>query len=715
MGFTILNPLLLFFGLFISVPVIIHLFHRRRYKEVKWAAMEFLLKSQKKSRSMLKLRYLLLLLFRCLAVAFVVLAISQPLIKAPSFPGIKGKSAAYAAIILDNSYSMSEKQGNKDLFDIAKQKASEITGLLRQGDSVSVIASGWKAKAVIKEPTYQLSAAKKVLEDLKIGNSGNDLGGALQIAAELIKNSKEASKEIYIISDCQASMFREAGNDIKNVFSELSGKVSIFLVKTGGANPGNNAITGINFSREVVDTVLPVRITAEVANYSKKDVLDCVADLYINDRLRDSKRLVIRSGRAEPVAFYHKFSATGINTGYIEISADPLLLDNRAYFCVSIRGSVPVLIVDGKPSKRKFGGESGFLSFAFSPYGPEDIGKKKVISSSVCDYSSFNINQLSGNKAVILSNVSYLPEEMVLPLDTYVRNGNGVLFFAGDLVNPGYYNSRFYKEKSGILPCFLGSKVEPEKEGDTFFIDKINTGHPLMSKFKEKEIKELKKTRFGSFYELKADLSDPSVSVLAVFNNGMPAVVSKKCGKGNTVIIATGANRRWSDLVIKPMFLPLLYETVYYLSSGTEERRNLKIADKIKRIMPFGTSQDVKLFTPGGKQAVYKSSVNPEGRIMEYEDTLEAGFYKLLFRDEYDYYAINLETKSESDTERAKKEYIMKLATAERFVFIDAEADAKELILQGRHGIGIWKELLLIAVLMLAVESYLAYRFGKRV
>ena len=715
MGLTILNPFLLFLGAFIAIPILIHMFHRRRFKEVKWAAMEFLLKSQKKSKSMLKLRHLLLLLLRCLAIALVVLAMSQPLIKTPSFSGVKGQAATFAVVIIDNSYSMNVKQGNSTLFFSAKEKAADIVGMLKQGDSVSVITTGWKAKAVIKEPTYQLSVAKKELENLKIGSSGNDLGGALQIAAGLIKNSKEAAKEIYIISDCQATMFREAEGDIKTVFADLSGKVSIFLVKAGNENPGNNAILGVNFSRDIVDTVMPVRITADVTNYSGKDVLDCVADLYINDRLRDSKRMVIRAGRTEPAAFYHKFSDTGVNTGYIEISADPLPLDNKVYFALNIRGSVPVLIVDGKPSKKKFAGESGFLSFAFSPYGPEDIGKKKIISASVCEYSTFNINQLGENKAVILSNVTYIPEDMVLPLENYVKSGNGALFFAGDLVNPQYYNSRFYKEKSGILPCLIGAKVLPKKEGDTFFIDKINMEHPLMAKFKESEIKELKKTRFGSFFELRTDISDPSVTVLASFNNGMPAIVAKKSGRGNAVIIATGANRRWSDLVIKPMFLPLLYETVYYLSSGAEEKRNLKIGEKIKRVAAFGNSQAAKLFTPDGKQAGYKSSVNAEGRVMEYEDTFDPGFYKLLLQDKYDYYAVNLETKYESDTERAKKEYIMKIAPKERFVFIEEEADAKSMIAQGRNGIGIWKELIFLTVLILAAESFLAYRFGKRV
>jgi len=67
-------------------------------------------------------------------------------------------------------------------------------------------------------------------------------------------------------------------------------------------------------------------------------------------------------------------------------------------------------------------------------------------------------------------------------------------------------------------------------------------------------------------------------------------------------------------LVIKPMFLPLMYELVYYLSNGTEEKRNLKVGEKLSRTVSFGEGFSAKLYTPDNKQAVCKSSVSPEGR-----------------------------------------------------------------------------------------------------
>src|SRR3954449_6989430 len=53
----------------VSVPIIIHLINRMRFKRMRWAAMEFLLKAQKRNRRRLIIEQLLLLALRCLLVA----------------------------------------------------------------------------------------------------------------------------------------------------------------------------------------------------------------------------------------------------------------------------------------------------------------------------------------------------------------------------------------------------------------------------------------------------------------------------------------------------------------------------------------------------------------------------------------------------------------------------------------------------------------------
>src|SRR6059058_1433108 len=55
-------------GALISSPILIHLINRMRFKRIRWAAMEFLLKSQKRNRRKLIIEQLILLALRCLLV-----------------------------------------------------------------------------------------------------------------------------------------------------------------------------------------------------------------------------------------------------------------------------------------------------------------------------------------------------------------------------------------------------------------------------------------------------------------------------------------------------------------------------------------------------------------------------------------------------------------------------------------------------------------------
>src|SRR4051794_28016104 len=64
-------------GLLISAPIIIHLINRMRFKRLRWAAMEFLLKAQKKMRRKLIIEQLILLLLRILLVLLAGLLLAR--------------------------------------------------------------------------------------------------------------------------------------------------------------------------------------------------------------------------------------------------------------------------------------------------------------------------------------------------------------------------------------------------------------------------------------------------------------------------------------------------------------------------------------------------------------------------------------------------------------------------------------------------------------
>src|SRR5213595_167835 len=116
------------------LPLLIHLINMMRHKRVKWAAMEFLLQSYKKHRKLIWLKQLLLLLARMAAVALVVAMLAQ-LKTRDQWLAIFGGRVTHHYVVLDDSYSMSDRVAGASAMDAAKQILGAIIGRATQEDS----------------------------------------------------------------------------------------------------------------------------------------------------------------------------------------------------------------------------------------------------------------------------------------------------------------------------------------------------------------------------------------------------------------------------------------------------------------------------------------------------------------------------------------------------------------------------------------------------
>ena len=123
-------PLMFWLGLIaIASPIIIHLLNRRRFKIVDWAAMEFLLNANKKNRRRIQLENIILLILRCIAIFLLGFLLARPFF--PNDVAFLGENQQFERIVvLDDSFSMNVRTGNKTIFDTAKEKVKEFLFLL---------------------------------------------------------------------------------------------------------------------------------------------------------------------------------------------------------------------------------------------------------------------------------------------------------------------------------------------------------------------------------------------------------------------------------------------------------------------------------------------------------------------------------------------------------------------------------------------------------
>src|SRR5688572_11879318 len=116
------------------VPLLIHLINMMRHRRVRWAAMEFLLASYKKHQKWIWLKQLLLLLARIAAVILVVAMLAQ-LKTRDQWLAIFGGRVTHHYVLLDDSYSMSDRVAGASAMDVARQVISSIVSRAAQEDS----------------------------------------------------------------------------------------------------------------------------------------------------------------------------------------------------------------------------------------------------------------------------------------------------------------------------------------------------------------------------------------------------------------------------------------------------------------------------------------------------------------------------------------------------------------------------------------------------
>src|SRR5438309_983914 len=132
-----------------SLPIIIHLLNRRKFREVPWAAMRFLLAAIRKNQRRVKIEQWLLLAVRTLLVILVVMAMAKPFLESLGAMQLLPGQRTHRVIVLDGSLSMGYTTAEKSRFEQAKALAAQLVRDTRGGDALSVVLMADPPRVVI--------------------------------------------------------------------------------------------------------------------------------------------------------------------------------------------------------------------------------------------------------------------------------------------------------------------------------------------------------------------------------------------------------------------------------------------------------------------------------------------------------------------------------------------------------------------------------------
>lgn len=542
-------------GALISAPIIIHLINRMRFKRIRWAAMEFLLKAQKRNRRRLIIEQLILLALRCLLVALVGLLVLR--FVGFSFADIGSKPALHI-VVLDDTLSMADRwtEGDKELsaFEVALNDVllPKIVGEISKAggnDQLMLVPLSQLALNPAYQPkiygrlnneasmldlgldlfrAYHSRTFVQELLDLKGPNVTKELQNmvsavmvgtgskgrllleptylhapilaGVQKAKAVINDHPEHNITLHILSDFRLrdwalpdaeplhKLLVQMARDRSDLKIRMIDTVHPYRQSGRGGLPlahENIGIVDIRSGTRVAGKDMPVTFTVTLANYSAREA---EINLVIFDDATGTERhdadfspsmpVKIPAGSVDTkVTFELRFNPQikAGETYFAQISArlenaqrgklenDGLVPDNVRHAAVEIRDKVPVLVIDGEGARgRQDNMDSFFLRTAIISvpgasyeidYG-DDLGggvPTKVLERA----------DLMKYPSIFLANVREFTPKQLANLEAYVREGGGVCFFMGPLVNAPYYNKNLYKGGQGLFPAPLKEVYYP--------------------------------------------------------------------------------------------------------------------------------------------------------------------------------------------------------------------------------------------------------------
>jgi hypothetical protein len=588
---------------------------------------------------------------------------------APGQGAIGGRGDAVDAVfVFDTSLSMGARDGGKTRLQRGRAEAQRIIDQLPPHSTVQIISCAGGGETLLgpRSPA-NLDQARGAIEELTTTDLGTDLTAGVARAAEVLERGQSPNKELYVFSDMQKQGWEKNAATLTQILGEIKEKASVILARCGTQAIKNVAVVGITPQSGVPRPGDRVSFAVLVRNTGAEALQDLKVTLSVDgeDKTLEPQLLpYIGPGETKAVALSTRIEKAGLRVLTARVGPDDLDGDNRLDQVVQVRDFVNVLIIDGDYNEREPEKASSFrLAHALSPTRDVDRGsfyfQPRVVparlaspallaKADICILTDVALEPIPGRP------VEVLPDDFVAGLDPFVRQGHGLIIFAGDNVKADPYN-RLLIRKHDVLPLPLGKTIKTAI-GAPLLLNRNSFTLPAFQQFRDdkyyEDVSAIGAWQVIELIEPGRSAKDEPVrkdeqgsSVILRYDTGQPAIAARTIDAGEVLFISTASHFRlaygadgkklaptWSMLPqVGRVFVPLVHTMVNYLMHHQSQAYNVTAGDVLHWYPADTGTRSYTLVHPSGKAVRLGQAQNKGKRLVVTADDLpRAGVYRLV-------------------------------------------------------------------------------------
>ncbi|TWU14312.1 hypothetical protein CA54_31560 [Symmachiella macrocystis] len=627
----------------VAVPVLIHLFNRRRREVVQWGAMQFLSDSLTKKRRIMRVDDLILMLLRALAILMIVAALAQPMVQSQWFGSTAGRDVV---IVIDTSLSMSRELDQGTVFDRAIERANDLLAELSDGDSVRVLLAGnrphWLTSSAAVVDSATTDQLKHALSELEPTLATADLFSAVQMAADAVPASSATSRTIAVLTDGSRHGWQSdataAWTGVERLIEQTAIPTVVNVLELADVDTEwtNISVDQLQTSRKLVGVEDEFTVRAVLTNRGPQPTAAMLLNWESDgEPLGVSSIEPLAPGQSVTIPFQHEIEEAGVSSIQCRIDgSDNLNADNVGSLVVEAVERVPLLILRPQDDEINGRSESSYLLAALGQVQSIDDDDEQAISvfqPTVAQFDELESLRLSDYYAVVMADVPQLSDETTEQLSDYVRSGGGLWIALGEQADAETYNTLLYQEGQGVAPLLL-----EEPTGDANNRDKFDMVHPpeaehvateLLGDTQRLDVDEVKIYRRHQF---RNPGSDSGISVLLRSDRGAILAAEKYSGEGRVIAQCMPVGLSWSNLPLCQVYVPMVHEWLWYLSEPAVAKRNLQPGEPLLFSQDVGQKESTALLQPPvGEPIELLPELTDRHEVFEYHRAFLPGNYLL--------------------------------------------------------------------------------------